>query len=225
MDVTVAIVVVILVLILIWLVAGWDVSLSTGCLTVVAVVTAWGMSPTPDHAHPIITGQGDVDPSTSVDYETQLAELSGQCEHLHQEATRRVIESLTGERFVELSAAYTLPTGDRYRNTRDVLPYWHKPDGVFLDMDGWNGHLRVGWEYQGPVHKQSKVQANDEIKRRLAKKHGIRWLVVDYRIPPSKLSRWLVGELGRLRVPLVGRVPKPLSQPDQRQIQRLLDVV
>jgi len=80
-----------------------------------------------------------------------------------------------------------------------------------MELDGYAPSLELAFEYQGQQHYSpvaffhahpegfKKRQQDDECKRQLCQKHGVRLLEVAYHIPHNELQNHLAGRLRNLR--------------------------
>ena len=102
-------------------------------------------------------------------------------------------------------------------------PKWLKnARGNQMELDGYAPSLHVAFGYQGHQHyryvsrfhsSRAEVawrRADDLLKRRLCRKHGVRLLVIPYRVAHGKLQDYLGKQLRRLGARIVVNM-KPLK--------------
>jgi hypothetical protein len=101
-------------------------------------------------------------------------------------------------------------TGAPFPKTR---PKWLKNErGNQMELDGYSTALNLAFEYQGHQHFKPvsvfhsgvadfrKRQRDDEQKRKLCSKHGVRLLEVPFHIPHAKLQNYLSNALRKIKV-------------------------
>lgn len=121
-----------------------------------------------------------------------------------------IFEKLTGEKF---------PT---------VYPGWLRYRGKQLELDGYNSKLKLAIEFSGPQHtkwyplnepyeKYLNRIKNDEVKKKLCKKHGVRLVIIDKAIPRLNLTTYIKSRLydaGILSHAPVNYIPEIIVSPD-----------
>jgi hypothetical protein len=117
----------------------------------------------------------------------KIKDLVGQSKF--ESHVRSIFQDVTGEKFLS------------------VYPKWLIINGNQSELDGYSKKLNVAFEAQGPQHteylsrydidKSSFDQrvAKDKMKAKLCVDHGVKLIIIDYKIPKCNLRDYIISRL------------------------------
>lgn len=95
-------------------------------------------------------------------------------------------------------------TGEKFPS---VYPKWLIINGNQSELDGYSKKLNVAFEAQGPQHTEYSSRydidrnsfeqrvAKDKMKAKLCMEHGVKLIIIDYKIPKCDLRDYIISRL------------------------------